>query len=325
MQCGIALELSGSLAHMKRPLAKIIFMKNKPLALQSAAYILLLQSFTEWLQLLNYSPLSIPGLRAALKDFLQYQEASGKLLLEQLAPTDANYFIEYLQTKTGERTKKRLSNNHINKYIQTLKLFSRYIRETGKSSVGFTLERLEEEKNKPAWLTAHEIHQLYEAITDTVLGIRDKAMLAIFYGCGLRLNEGANIELQDINLNAKVLHVRRGKHYKERFVPIAEKNMQEIMLYMDYARKELLQGNQSTYFFIGANKGVKMDKQSLYVRIKKLVSKARIKKKTGTHTLRHSIATHLLQSGMKLERIQQFLGHAGLDSTQIYTHLQSEA
>ena len=149
-------------------------------------------------------------------------------------------------------------------------------------------------------------------------------MLAVFYGCGLRLNEGASLELNDIDTARKVLHVRKGKHYKERFVPIAEKNMQEMMLYMDYARKELLQGNQSTYFFIGANKGEQMNKQSLYIRIKKLVKKANIKKQAGTHTLRHSIATHLLQSGMKLERIQQFLGHAGLDSTQIYTHLQNE-
>lgn len=299
-------------------------MKKKPIALQSNEYKLLLQSFTEWLQLLNYSPLSIPGLTTALKDFLQYQEATGKLLLEQLTATDANHFIEYLQTKTGERTKKPLSNNHINKNIQSLKLFSRYIRETSRSVIAFTLQRLEEEKNKPAWLTKNEIQLLYEAITDTVLGIRDKAMLAVFYGCGLRLNEGTNIELSDINQNNKVLHVRKGKHYKERFVPIAEKNFEEIMLYMDYARKELLQGNQSTYFFIGANKGEQMNKQSLYIRIKKLVSKAGIKKKVGTHTLRHSIATHLLQSGMKLERIQQFLGHAGLDSTQIYTHLSAE-
>jgi site-specific recombinase XerD len=68
-----------------------------------------------------------------------------------------------------------------------------------------------------------------------------------------------------------------------------------------------------------------MQRQSLYVRIKNLVKKSDIKKKVGTHTLRHSIATHLLQSGMKLERIQQFLGHADPDSTQIYTHLTNEA
>lgn len=67
-----------------------------------------------------------------------------------------------------------------------------------------------------------------------------------------------------------------------------------------------------------------MDKQSLYIRIKMLTRKAKIKKKVGTHTLRHSIATHLLASGMKLERIQQFLGHGDLDSTQIYTHLVND-
>ncbi len=307
-------------------------MKKKPIALQSAEYILLLQSFTEWLQLLNYSPLSIPGLSCSVKGFLQYQEATGKLLLEQLTATDANCFIAYLQTKIGERTKKRLSNNHINKYIQSLKLFSKHIRETGRSIVGFTLQRLDTQRNKPAWLTKEEIQLLYEAcsppsgeLEGAILGIRDKAMLAVFYGCGLRLNEGASLELNDIDSTRKVLHVRKGKHYKERFVPIAEKNFEEMKLYVDYARHQLLQEIKTTALFIDANKGHPMHKQSLYVRIKKLVKKAAIKKKVGTHTLRHSIATHLLQSGMKLERIQQFLGHVGLDSTQIYTHLQNEA
>ena len=307
-------------------------MKKKPVALQSAEYKLLLQSFTEWLQLLGYSPLSIPSHTTSLKDFFEYQEATGKLSLEQLTATDANNFIEHLQNKVGERTKKTLSNNHINKNIQSLKLFSRYIRETGRSNTGFNLERLPDVRGKPAWLTKAEIQALYEAcsppsweLEGAVLGIRDKAMLAVFYGCGLRLNEGACLTLNDIQNERKVLHVRKGKHYKERFVPIAQKNYEELQLYVDYARPQLLQEIKTTALFIGANKGVQMDKQSLYIRIKKLVGKANIKKKTGTHTLRHSIATHLLQSGMKLERIQQFLGHADLDSTQIYTHLLNEA
>ncbi len=300
-------------------------MNTSKIILQSGEYKLLLQSFTEWLQLLGYSPLSIPSHTISLKDFLQYQEVNNKPSLEQLTATDANTFIEHLQNKIGERTKKSFSNNHINKYIQSLKLFSRYIRETGRSIVGFTLQRMEEEKNKPVWLTKNEMQQLYEAIPDTILGIRDKAMLAIYYGCGLRLNEGAGIELKDIDSTRKVLHVRKGKHYKERFVPIAEKNFEEIMLYLDYARPQLMQNIKHENLFVDANKGRTMQKQSLYVRIKSLVKKSGIKKKVGTHTLRHSIATHLLQSGMKLERIQQFLGHADLDSTQIYTHLKNEA
>ena len=169
------------------------------------------------------------------------------------------------------------------------------------------------------------MQQLYEAIPETLLGIRDKAMLAIYYGCGLRLNEGASLEINDINQSSKVLHVRKGKHYKERFVPIAEKNFEEIKLYLDYARPQLMQNIKHENLFVDANKGKAMNKQSLYVRIKALVRKSEIKKKVGTHTLRHSIATHLLQSGMKLERIQQFLGHADLDSTQIYTHLVNES
>ncbi len=298
-------------------------MKKKPEALQSAEYILLSQSFKEWLALLGYSRLSIPGLTAAVKDFLQYQELSSKPSLQQLTATDANNFIQHLQNKVGERTGKGFSNNHINKYIQALKLLSKYIRETGKSPVGFNLQRLEDKRAKPVWLTKKEVQQLYEVITGDVLGIRDRAMLAVFYGCGLRLNEGASLEVKDIITARKLLHVRKGKHYKERLVPVAEKSFEEIKLYLDYGRPQLLQSITDA-FFIGANKGVKMDKQSLYIRIKALVRKAGIKKKVGTHTLRHSIATHLLQSGMKLERIAEFLGHANLDSTQIYTHLKNE-
>jgi integrase/recombinase XerD len=300
-------------------------MKKKESPLQSSEYKLLLQSFTEWLQLLNYSPLSIPALARSVHEFLQYQELNNKPSLQQLAASDANGFIELLQTQTGQRSGRPLSNGHINKQIQSLKLFSSYIRQSGKSDVGFNLHRLDERRSKPVWLTKEEIKQLCDVIKDDVLGIRDKAMIAVYYGCGLRLNEGACLEVNDIDQGRKVLHVRKGKLYKERFVPIADKNFEELKLYLDYARPQLLQNKKHEYFFVDANKGHPMQRQSLYIRIKALARKAKLKKKIGTHTLRHSIATHLLQSGMKLERIQQFLGHADLDSTQIYTHLLNEA
>jgi site-specific recombinase XerD len=299
-------------------------MKPKPVLLTSEAYILLQESFRQWLELLGYSPLSIPGLTGTIRDFLLYQEQNNKLNLEQLVATDASDFICSLETKTGERTGRLFTSGHINKQIQALNLFSKYIRETGKASIGFTLERQEETRPKPTWLTKAEIQALYEATADNALGIRDRAMLAVYYGCGLRLNEGASLELKDILKERKILHVRKSKRYKERLVPIAEKNFHEIELYIEYGRPQLLQKIKTESLFIGANKGVPLGKQSLYIRIKGLVKKAKIKKRVGTHTLRHSIATHLLQSGMKLERIQQFLGHSDPDSTQIYTHLANE-
>lgn len=296
-------------------------MKKKVTPIQSAGYRLLLTGFTQWLQLLNYSVFSIPALSSTVQSFLLYQEATGKLLLEQLSAGDANHFMDLLQHKIAKRSGKPLCNGTINKHIQALKLFSKYIRETGRSNVGFALQHLSETRTIPVWLTIAEIQQLYDVIENDLLGIRDKAMLAVYYGCGLRLNEGACLEIKDIDTARKVLHVRKGKHYKERFVPIAEKNFEEIKLYLDYARPQLIQEQKHEYIFADAGKGRIMNRQSLYIRIKKLVKKAKINKQAGTHTLRHSIATHLLQSGMRLERIKEFLGHADLDSTQIYTHI----
>lgn len=293
--------------------------KSKTVPLQEAGYKLLCLSFKEWLQLLGYSPLSIPTLTLSITHFLKYQESSNKLSIDELEATDANQFIAHIQNG------KMISNGHINKQIQSLKLLSRYLRETGRASTGFVLERLPETRRKPSWLTKPEIQRLYEATGDNVLGIRDRAMLAVYYGCGLRLHEGVSLDLKDILSDRKLLHVRKGKHYKERYVPIAAKNYEELKLYTDYARPQLLQEHKTEALFIDANKGRAMQKQSLYVRIRQLAKRAKIKKKVGMHTLRHSIATHLLQSGMKLEKIQEFLGHAALDSTQIYTHLSAEA
>jgi integrase/recombinase XerD len=296
-------------------------MNRKPIALTSAEYKLLVAGFTEWLQLLNYSVFSIPALSRTLAEFLLYQEATGKIILAQLTASDANHFMELIQSKISKRSGKPLSNGSINKYVQALKLFSKYIRETGRSNIGFALQHIQEIRSLPVWLTIAEIEKLYDAIENDLLGIRDKAMLAVYYGCGLRLNEGACLEIKDIDTIRKVLHVRKGKHYKERFVPIAEKNFEEIKLYLDYARPQLVQEQKHGFIFVDASKGRAMTRVSLYIRVKKLVKKARLEKQAGTHTLRHSIATHLLQSGMKLERIKDFLGHADLDSTQIYTHI----
>ena len=294
-------------------------MKNKIIAIQSDGYKLLLQGFTAWLKLLNYSPLSIPSIQAGLKHFLYYQEQKGKTTLATLTANDGNEFINYLQENTGN------GNSTINKNIQALKLFSKYIRATGKSQIGFAIALKKVAKTNPTWLTEAEITKIYAAIPNSILGIRDAAMLALYYGCGLRLNEGKNIQLQDIDYTQKLVHVKKGKGYKERFVPIATKSFEAITLYIEKGRPQLVQeNNPNNYLFIGANTGKPMDKQSLYIRLKLLIKKANLKQKIGTHTLRHSIATHLLQSGMKLEKIQQFLGHSHLDSTQIYTHIVNE-
>jgi len=296
---------------------------NHHYQLHSEEHLLLRQGFADWLQVLGYAPSSVVNLPRHLAEFLQYQESRGKYHLQALLATDAAAFMQAQQTRIGIRTGRGFSTAHLNKYIQALQLFSRYIRQTGKSPIGFTLELLKAPGPMPVWLTRAEIGRLYTVIEDDVLGRRDRAILAVFYGCGLRLQEGASLDRSDILHDKRMLYVRRAKGYKERYVPMAEQSYRDIRDYIEEGRVELLQQPCSA-LFLDANKGRPLSKQSCYLRIKALVCKAGIAKGAGTHTLRHSIATHLLQGGMPLERIQAFLGHAVLDSTQLYTHLINE-
>jgi len=291
--------------------------------LHSNEHTLLCAGFKAWLQLLGYADSSVYNLPRHVQEFLHYQEQQGKSSLQQLAAGDATAFIDMLQLRIGIRTGRGYSSAHINKYIQALQLFNRYVRDTGKTGIGFSLERLEDNRSKPAWLRVGEVQGLYRVTDDSALGIRDHAMLAVFYGCGLRLNEGASLEVSDVLRERGLLYVRKGKGYKERYVPVSGRGYELLQFYIDHGRPQLLQ-SATEMLFIGANKGIGLTKQSLYIRIKQLAKKAGIMKNIGPHTLRHSIATHLLQNGMELEQIQEFLGHGQLDSTQIYTHLVND-
>lgn len=157
--------------------------------------------------------------------------------------------------------------------------------------------------------------------------MRDRAMLAIFYGCGLRRNEGYHLNITDIHLSSAVVHVRMGKGYKERFVPISKKGMEHITTYLYDARPLLIRDNKEDAFFLNHN-GKRLGGQMLLVCLQTLSRRAGNselqQKEIGLHSLRHSIATHLLANGMSLEKIRDFLGHSSLASTQVYTHLINE-
>ncbi|MGN6491950.1 MAG: tyrosine-type recombinase/integrase [Agriterribacter sp.] len=292
--------------------------------LYSPAYARLQDRFKVWLQTLGYAPATVYNLPRHVAEYLHWQEQRGNITIDSLTASSANAFISHLQLQTGIRTKRSHSAGHLNKYVQALALVGRYLRQTGAGGDGFAPGRVDDEKRLPVWLTVGEVRQLYHVTGDTVLGIRDRAMLAVFYGCGLRLNEGASLEISDILTDRRLLYVRKGKGYKERYVPLTQQNLHHLQAYLSDSRPQLLQRSTES-LFLGANTGKGLTGQSLYVRVKQLAKTAGIAKGIGTHTLRHSIATHLLQNGVPLEKIQLFLGHESLDSTQLYTHLVNGA
>ena len=124
--------------------------------LHSAEYQLLQQGFGEWLHILGYAPVTVTALPRLLQEFLHYQEQGGKPSLGPLQAPDASAFIEQLKVKIGPRTGRGYSNSYVNQYIQALKLFNHYIRQTGRTGIGFTLALLDDSRNKPDWLTHRE-------------------------------------------------------------------------------------------------------------------------------------------------------------------------
>ena len=154
-------------------------------------------------------------------------------------------------------------------------------------------------------------------------------MLGIYYGCGLRKSEGVALDVSDILMQRGLIHVRKGKGSKERYVPISEKSLEHIREYLQMGRHFLASiSSFSTEAFFVNQYGARCSDQALTLRLRRLVKNSGNgslqEKSPSLHTLRHSIATHLMQSGMQIEMIQQFLGHQSLESTQIYTHLANE-
>jgi integrase/recombinase XerD len=316
----------------------------KRLPVTAAPYQYIEKSFKEWLEALGYSWQGVYYMPIQIRGLLNYLESQNKTQLADITnEAITNYYYQELrQRKNYMHDAGTLSNKHLNKNLQALRKFTEYLRQTGKLQI--PLLNIKQEQiidNKPTVLTEEEIQQLFKA-TETIpdkmkhakprefyemLNYRDKAMLSIFYGCGLRRNEGYHLNVKDIRLESAVVYVRKGKGYKERFVPVSKKGMENITAYLYDARPLMIRDNKEEAFFLNHN-GKRLGGQMLMLSLQNLARRADNtalqQKEIGLHTLRHSIATHLLSKGMSLEKIRDFLGHSSLESTQIYTHLITE-
>ena len=312
----------------------------KKLPIKSPAYRYIEKSFKEWLDVLGYAEQTVYGMPNYVRGLLHYIEQKGKTEIQHITrDLIKEYYFIHLRNRPNQKKGGALSSGHLNKHLQALYKFCDYLRQSGRLIIpplNITWE--ERGREKITVLTEEEIAQLYKACDlypegtqhrkpnwfYPAMALRDKAMLAIYYGCGLRRNEGLHIELNDILWDKHLLYVRRGKNYKERFVPISKAGIKHLENYLYDARPMLIKQKKDESFFIN-ERGKKMQGQMMLLRLDQLVTRTENmtlqEKEIGLHTLRHSIATHLLANGMKLEKIKDFLGHSSLESTQIYTHL----
>jgi integrase/recombinase XerD len=292
------------------------------LTIQTPGFIRLETAFGRWLRTLNFEPTTINYNPVRVREFFNWLEKQGIKTITQVTNPVVSQYFDYLKERKNQTRGGKLSKNSLRAHQQSLRRFTRYLRETGQESFEVDVHLQGKTRMIKTIFTTGEIKALQNACDGDVLGMRDKAMLAVYYGCGLRRNEGLNLDVNDLLFNKNLLYVRKGKNYKQRYVPMTEGVKEELQNYVDYARPVLIKSPAQALFL--NVRGSRLGSNAMAERLQILKVKAEINKEAGLHALRHSIATHLLQSGMELDKIKWFLGHSSLESTQIYTHLKYE-
>ncbi len=212
------------------------------------------------------------------------------------------------------------------RYISTLRRFYKHLLARGLICTDPTLKIAMPVKPSrlPKVLSEGQVEALLAAPqTDTVLGLRDRAMLETLYATGLRVSELVGLKLHEINFDMGVVRIF-GKGNKERLVPLGEEAVDWLRDYLADARPELLGHRQSEDFFV-TGRGEGMTRQAFWRLIKRYAGIAGIDPaRLSPHVLRHAFATHLLNHGADLRVVQMLLGHADISTTQIYTHIARE-
>ena len=212
------------------------------------------------------------------------------------------------------------------RYISTLRRFYRHLLARGQIMADPTLKIAMPAKPSrlPKVLSEKQVEALLGVPqTDTLLGLRDRAMLETLYATGLRVSELVGLKLHEVNFDMGVVRVF-GKGSKERLVPLGEEAIDWMRDYLAEARPALLNGQQSDDLFV-TKRGSAMTRQAFWQLIKRHAVLAGIDPaRLSPHVLRHAFATHLLNHGADLRVVQLLLGHSDISTTQIYTHIARE-
>ena len=205
------------------------------------------------------------------------------------------------------------SSATINLIINALKFYYQKILRRSFFNSKFGIERSKKEKTLPIVLSREEIL----TIINSTNNLKHKLMIQILYSAGLRVSELRDLMINHIDFNRKTILVKHGKGSKDRITIISETVLNNLSKYLDIY-------HPLKYVFESFNPGQKLNTRTLQKVVKDLTLKAGIKKQVSAHTFRHSFATHLLESGVNLRYIQSLLGHARLETTQIYTKVATD-
>jgi integrase/recombinase XerD len=220
-----------------------------------------------------------------------------------------------------------LSGSSMSRNFSTLRGFHHFLVISDLTKIDPTeiLETPRLKRALPPVLSVEEVFKLIEQPDlDSVLGIRDRAMLEVLYGCGLRVSELLNLKINNLFLEDRYIRVY-GKGSKERLVPLGEEAVYHLKIYLARVRPALVKQLHSKNILFLNFRGKPMTRMGFWKILRNYWIQANIQKEVHPHTFRHCFATHLLENGADLRAVQELLGHADISTTQIYTHVTHKA
>jgi integrase/recombinase XerD len=299
----------------------------KKLELHTITFIEALERFNIRLQTQGASESQVYNKSNSINEFLHYLEQNSITKLSQINQKMVNEYFEYLKNRPLETKDGTMSTAYLLKHREAVLRFIEFVMsqqsEIGHGQSGIQIRIDNTEKPPKEILLEDEVEILFNACDSSLLGIRDKAVLSLLYGCGLRRKEALELEISEIDLNKGRIHIDKSKTKYARDIPMSARVQQNIEEYLFNVRNLMLDSSSNLTSFLITERGTHMSNSTLAKVMERLSEKVSIGKNITCHLLRHSIATHLHRY-MTIEDVAKFLGHQSLDSTMIYTHLKNE-
>jgi site-specific recombinase XerD len=282
--------------------------------------------FESYMKEMNWTGATIKGYQARLHYFFDFLKEKKVSNLKKTKKEHIKEYADYLCTVKGRCTGKKLKQNTRGAYLKTVLRFFRFllrgdhIREDITS--GITVKDMQL-KEFPDYLTEKQAEDLLkQPDTGTVLGFRDRTMLEVLYGTGLRKSELRNLKVHDVNFDEQVFFINQGKGMKDRIIPFGDVAGYFLKKYISGPRRELLLlGYMENTLFLSC-RGRKLSSMTVNKILDKYLQKLGIKNRITVHSLRHSFAVHMLTNGTDIRYIQEMLGHSSFHTSYQYTRVQ---
>lgn len=293
----------------------------KHLILHSEELLKIHADFTQMVLAKGFARGKDNGYPNFIREFFFFLEGQGVHSVKKIKAKEVIAYFEYLRERPNQRREGGISDSIIRAQLFALRLLFDHLIDSGvlEGSPVYLPKFTMGNFGSRNIVTLAEIRLLFNACGDK----RDRALLSVAYGCGLRRSEIVQLNREDVNLTEGILTVRIGKFGKTRTVPLSDFVIKDLREYVIQERPVLLDYGIGTQAFFVNNHGGRMKGLAMNTYLKKIIERTgdqKLQQKGITlHCLRHSIATHLLDNGAEMEFVQRLLGHTMIDTTHIYS------